>query len=232
MNCSAECCRWSFGENQVISIVTFNIDLLIEATLEILTRSRPGRWTLQRAYGFNDPLDVLTGPGEDFPTEDGPVDIPLYKMHGSVNWLFRTRDYYPPADLMAQPRKIWLLSDRIIGTRRASYQPPRGRRWPLFPLIVPPVYEKHLLIRNNLGEVWSSAHAALLDASRVVFWGYSFPSADTHARHFFQSLSDQNVALKSPVLINPDPAAAQALWAVLRPRQIEHYQDALAYLGD
>jgi len=30
----------------------------------------------------------------------------------------------------------------------------------------------------------------------VIFWGYSFPAADSHARHYFQGLAQQNAALQ------------------------------------
>jgi hypothetical protein len=217
-----------------LSIITFNIDLLIESTLAILCSSRPGApWTIEDAYGFSKPLPLLFGSGDTF-RRDGvaSAEIKTYKLHGSVNWLFQTRDYFPPADLMTHPRTIKLLVEKRLGTRRLRAMPKKkGRKWPLFPLIVPPVYEKHLLIRNNLSEVWSNAEAALLAADRVVFWGYSFPQADMHARHFFKALSVQNAALKSPVLINPDPASAVALGAVLRPTRVEHYRDAAAYLS-
>ncbi len=151
-------------------------------------------------------------------------------MHGSVNWLFRTRDYYPGADLLGKPRKLYQLTDRYLGVNRLQYKKGRGRPWMMFPLIVPPVYEKHTLIRSNLSEVWSNAEAVLRVADKVVFWGYSFPAADTHARHFFRTLSERNPALKSPYLLNPDPGAAAALWSVLRPQRLSHFRDARAYL--
>jgi hypothetical protein len=216
-----------------ISIVTFNIDLLIENTLQILASSRPGApWSLQHAYNFAKPFPPVSTAGQTFDYKDERAAIPLYKMHGSVNWLFQTMDYYPPADQVSKKSNIWQIVNKQLGTDRVYYKPLKGRRWILFPLIVPPVYEKHFLIRTHLHEVWSNAEQALADASQVVFWGYSFPKADTHARHFFQSMSTKNHSLRHPVLINPDPQSSVELWSVLRPDYVVQFRDAQAYLAD
>jgi hypothetical protein len=220
------------ANDQTVSIVTFNIDALIENTLEILSRSRPGApWSLRSAYGFSKPFEPINGARPGFQYDGPTAEIPVYKMHGSVNWLFQTHGYYPPADQGTKKSTIWQLTDREVGYRRSYYRPSKGRRWIVFPLIVPPVYEKHALIRTHLHEVWSNAEEALASAERVVFWGYSFPTTDVHARHFFQSMSERNPALKRPVLINPDPSSAAALWSVLRPQSVAHYRDAQAYLA-
>jgi hypothetical protein len=75
---------------------------------------------------------------------------------------------------MVNPRKLYLSVNSLLGTNRVRHRTKKGRNWMLFPLIVPPVYEKHQLIRTHLHGVWANAEAALLAARRVVFWGYSF----------------------------------------------------------
>ena len=98
-----------------VSVITFNIDLLIENTLERIAHARSKKeraaWGLEDAYGFHDPLPWAQGAAETF-DYDGPAEIKLYKMHGSVNWVFQTRDYHPPADLVSnKERKIWCVAD-------------------------------------------------------------------------------------------------------------------------
>ena len=78
--------------------------------------------------------------------------------------------------------------------------------------------------------MWDDAADALARANRVVFWGYSFPRADTHARYFFQRAAYVNEALRHPLLINPDPASHHELWSVLNPSAVEHHRDVTAYL--
>lgn len=97
---------------------------------------------------------------------------------------------------------------------------------------MPPIYEKHGLIRNELEGVWSRADEALRACSRVIFWGYSFPRADLHARYFFQAAAQANAALREPVLINPDPGSHAELCEVLGPGKVSYYHDVKDYLDD
>lgn len=219
-----------------VSIVSFNIDLLAENALCLLTHSRPASdWSLNGAYGFSQPLPILVGRGgeygDPFPAEGPPAAIPLYKMHGSINWVFKHRDRYPPADLVSKERELYLLNhQRLPQNRVLRIRPGAGRPWYSFPLIVPPVYEKHAFIRRHLQEVWDGGTAALESATRVLFWGYSFPQADTHARHFFQARAQRNEALRRPIVINPDPAAGPVTWEVLQPNRVEQFRSAQEYL--
>jgi hypothetical protein len=201
-----------------VSIVTFNIDLLAENALCQLAHGRPrATWSLEGAYGFAKQLPILVGKGgeygDPFP-EKGAAEIPVYKMHGSINWVFKHRDRYPPADLVKKDRELYLLNHQQLPRDRIRVQTGAGRPWYSFPLIVPPVYEKHAFIRRHLQEVW----------------GYSFPLADTHARHFFQARAQRNAALRRPVVINPDPAVGPMTWEVLRPSRVEQFRSAEEYL--
>lgn len=216
-----------------VSVVTFNIDLLIENALERLAHSRPSAgWALESAYGFSSPLKWAQGTEEPFDYQ-GPTEIPLYKMHGSTNWVFQTRGYYPPSDLVSQSREVWQVVDKKLRLNRMTLKSgQKGRSvWYAFPLIVPPIYEKHAFIRMHLNEVWNNAEQALAEADRVVFWGYSFPVADTHARQFFQGLADRNSTLRSPTLINPDPQTGAALWTLLRADRVTQHRTARDYLA-
>jgi len=221
-----------------VSVITFNIDLLLENTLNRLSNSRPAAaWSLDSAYGFSNSPPMLHGTssafGDPFPVNRSPSEILLYKMHGSLNWVFKHRDPYPPADLVTKDRQMYLLNHQELPDSRVTVTTRTGGRpWYSFPLIVPPVYEKHAFIRRHLQEVWDGATQALDTATRVVFWGYSFPLADAHARHFFQARAQTNNALHRPVVINPDPQLAPTVWEVLRPRQIEQFRSAEEYLAD
>lgn len=225
-------------ESQVaskVSIITFNIDLLVENALERLAHARRGpTWGLGDAYGFAKPLKRAQSPVPTF-QYDGSAAIRLFKMHGSVNWIFKTRDYHPPADLVSQSREVWQLVDKKLPTSRMRLESVKGSKgrsvWYAFPLIVPPVYEKHAFIRMNLQEMWDNAEEVLTTADKVVFWGYSFPAADTHARQFFQGMADRNSVLRAPVIINPDPRTGAALWTLLAAERVTQYRDAQGYLA-
>jgi hypothetical protein len=221
-----------------VSIVTFNIDLLAENALNCLDKGRPrAEWCLNKTYGFSpekDDLFYASKGYEDLFSYDGnAAEISVFKMHGSVNWVFRHRDTHPPADLVSKERAFYVVRNERLPQRSLVIKRKQDRRnWYLSPLIVPPVYEKHGLIKRHLHDVWDGASKALEEAAKVVFWGYSFPHADTHARHYFQGLSRDNAALREPITINPDPNAESALWDVLRPRSVRHYRSAAHYLAD
>jgi hypothetical protein len=220
-----------------VSIVTFNVDLLAENALRCLNNARPSAaWCLNEAYGFSPSKQgvkyISRGYTDYFDYDGETADIDVFKMHGSVNWVFQHRDQHPPADLVSKERNFYVVTNEKLPQTSLTIKRKKGeRRWYLSPLIVPPVYEKHGFIKRHLQEVWDGASNALCDASRVVFWGYSFPQADTHARHYFQGLSRENEALQAPITINPDPAAESALWDVLRPKGVRHYRSAEDYLA-
>lgn len=220
-----------------VSIVTFNVDLLAENALNCLDKGRPrAAWCLNETYGFSPERDSVfysaKGYEDWFDYEGVKAEISLFKMHGSVNWVFQHRDKHPPADLVSKERPFYVVRNERLPQSSLTIKRKKDRRnWYLSPLIVPPVYEKHGLIKRHLHEAWDGASAALLDASKVVFWGYSFPQADTHARHYFQGLGRENTALQEPITINPDPNAESALWQVLRPKSVSHYRSAADYLA-
>lgn len=228
--------------NSDLSIVTFNHDLLIENALASLPTSRhPGAWCLAHAYGFatagfiadnSDTFDAIcTGTTHNH--------IPVYKLHGSLNWVYRTRNEYPSAAVAKGDRALYLWTNRQLsqstqmrtGTAGAGRAAGRAS-WYMWPQIIPPVYEKHSYITGDLRHVWNDARDVLAAADRVIFWGYSFPRADLHARYFFAALAHQNDALRTPVLINPDPRSQDELWAVLQPRRVTHYRDINSFLAE
>jgi hypothetical protein len=234
------CLKKLLGEElrngRTVSIVTFKHDLLAENALALLAPHRhPGSWCIQHAYGIGE-LAVITSTGNQFETQcPGRMDthVKVLKLHGSVNWVFRTRDPYPPKNFgQGSRRKLFLWTNTTLPDRVGVklHTPGHGRDWYLWPFIVPPIYEKHGLIRGELEQVWRSARQEVARAERVIFWGYSFPRADLHARYFFESAANSNDALRRPVLINPDPAAEGELWKVLRPRSVRHYRHIGEYL--
>jgi len=221
-----------------LSIITFNHDLLIENALtRIPSRTFGNVWCMAHAYGLG-PLEPIRNRADAFSMEcpGGTAEhVPVYKLHGSVNWVFKTSRANPPAESTRRRRELLIWTNRVIRPRirHVNWTSPSGLgrgRWYLWSLIVPPIYEKGGFIRHELKAVWDGAAGALEGADRVVFWGYSFPRADIYSRYFFQRAANENPRLRAPVLINPDPAAHRELWTVLRPTAVEHYRDVRGYL--
>ncbi len=155
---------------------------------------------------------------------------PLYRMHGSINWVFKHRDRYPPADLVTKERELYLLNHQKLPQNRVlRIRPGAGRPWYSFPLIVPPVYEKHAFIRRHLQEVWDGGTAALESATRVLFWGYRFPLPIPTVAIFPSSGSEE----RGPPAASRHrsrPAAGPVTWEVLQPTRVEQFRSAQEYL--
>ncbi len=219
-----------------LSVITFNHDLLIENALAGMSANRYGRvWCLSHAYHLGSIEGTVSIPGAAQYDDDCPgrrkEHVPIYKLHGSLNWVFRTLRAYPPTDFAKQARKVMIWNNVQIPAEDNKLSQNAGRDWYLWPLVVPPVYEKQGFIFGKLRPVWDAAGDALAGADRVIFWGYSFPAADVHARYFFQGAAQGNESLRAPILINPDPTAHAALWEVVRPHSVQHFRDVRDFLA-
>lgn len=189
------------GETDKLSIITFNHDLLAESAISELPVSRYGHAKcLGCAYEFPKAPPTIENRTAKFDftcPPGGQPHISLYKVHGSVNWVFRTRAPYPPSDITrSDARRMFVWINRQLPAHETTLR--TGRLWHMWPLIVPPIYEKQGLIRNELQEIWRRAGEAMKSATRVLFWGYSFPRADLHARYFFQSAAHANPGSTTP----------------------------------
>jgi len=105
--------------------------------------------------------------------------IKLYKLHGSLNWL-----YCPTCNnLRITPYekgvyKIMVDPSQSVCTRcRTVYSP----------IIVPPTFYKDLS-KVFLNEVWNKAENELLDVQHIIFCGYSFPDADIHIKYLLKRI--------------------------------------------
>ncbi len=161
-----------------LSIVTFNHDLLVENALDQLPGRLDHSFCVHHSYGLPDHSWCHDEATEEFDDDScrGDGDISIFKMHGSVNWIYRTRNDTPPADI-ARPRRrrtLFVHSNKAIDPWDTTMTDElNGRReWSTWPLIVPPIYEKHGLIHGELQGVWARAAEALQSASRVIFFGW------------------------------------------------------------
>lgn len=179
--------EWRAG----ISFVTTNYDLNIEsACLSFGKKTNPGFNLLpQTSLGLN-PIDFLYG-------ESG---VPLFKLHGSVNWFPCSQD----------PQIT--IENRVVQVHRgpndngklflplpcaSNYQPPDN------PLIIPPSFLKPDL-STTMQTVWSGAAKALSLANVVIFIGYSFPTSDTAMMYLLARAFSENAGLRKIYVIDPE----------------------------
>lgn len=121
--------------------------------------------------------------------------IKLYKIHGSLNWL-----YCPIcSSLTLTPYEggvIRILNNQDEATclNCSEYT---------IPIIVPPTYFKNMS-NVYLSTVWNKAEASLRKADVIIFCGYSFPEADIHIKYMLKRVqtSRNNNPLKIIVFNN------------------------------
>jgi hypothetical protein len=100
----------------------------------------------------------------------------------------------------------------------------------MWPVIVPPVYNKQVLIQRFLPQVWEDAQDALLACSRLIFFGYSLPPADIEAEKLFQRSIYANSGLGAVEVINPDPNAAARFARLVPHKPLRWYPDVMTWL--
>lgn len=132
--------------------------------------------------GARDEFDVDLDYGTDFANFDRDDDwkrpraqraIPLFKLHGSLNWLYCPRC----TQLTLTPKIKGVLSHRHKGRCGCDEE--------LAPIIVPPSFFKEMS-NFHLQTVWRKAQQALASAKVIVFCGYSLPDADIHIKYMLK----------------------------------------------
>jgi hypothetical protein len=223
-------------------VITFNQDLVIENAVARLPR-QADRWCLGSLYG-GAALSPLSATDPGVPVfqhhsskcpHQPPIE--LLKMHGSLNWGLTSATEDPPIGTVfprGGNRRVHVMNRRRVrvgGTMRSRN--PRGRKsWHLWPLIVPPIYDKQRVIGMQvLQSIWDRAAAAISEADRLLLVGYSLPESDITARQLIRRSFSENKKLDSVILVNPDPAMVPKAQRVLGSRVLHVYSDLPSYLG-
>lgn len=116
--------------------------------------------------------------------------IKLYKIHGSLNWL-----YCPIcSSLTLTPYEGGVM--RILENQDKAICLECGGR--AIPIIIPPTYFKNL---SNvfLSNVWNYSEKALRNSDILIFCGYSFSEADIHIKYMMKRV--QTSRKKDPLKI-------------------------------
>ena len=146
-----------------LSVLSFNYDVLADRALLEGPRAGLWRWSHTDGYGF-------TPKSQSVPKERSTLT--LLKLHGSMNWYIptpgRTR-----ANVYAKHTPVYVPqparnSKAPAWQRRRSYLGHSANR--VFPLLVPPVFEKGTQIIGVLQSVWNQASVALREATVVFVW--------------------------------------------------------------
>lgn len=213
-----------------IAIVSFNQDLIVEKALDRLRNRGDLNWHLPACYcakfeGWTDP----SGPQGIFELDDDDSDFRVLKLHGSMNW-YRQTAGRKPGSVRSDRARVYCTSRKLIGERpwtltRTSKNSNRSK-WYTWPVVVPPIFDKHQWLSGLLKPVWDTAEVVLDNSSLVVFWGYSFPQADYLAADLFRkTLRTDGSSQRRILAINPDPSVVARLWDITAGNPIELYGD-------
>lgn len=159
-----------FRKLKDIFFVTTNYDILCDNAL--LDQAERGREKIN--YGFD-----FVNSNQGFLARQGEESIKLFKIHGSLNWLF-----CPTCNNLRLTPYQKGVSDLITDPDQSGC-PTCGTFYA--PIIVPPTFYKNL---SNvfLSQVWNKTEAHLLEAEHLVFCGYSFPDADIHVKYLIKRI--------------------------------------------
>lgn len=180
--------------------ISTNYDILIDIAL---TASGADAEKLNYGVEYVNTHNAMAGPVVL------PDAVPLFKIHGSLNWL-----YCPTCNVLnvsKSKKSVLGLLDSVGG---GNFYKTYARltqcgfcRSILTPVIVPPTFYKDM---SNvfLRTVWNKAENALRDVGHIIFCGYSFPDADMHIKYLLkraQTNRDKSQTLRFTVINNPPP---------------------------
>lgn len=190
-----------FGQEleQENTIITFNYDTLLEDAFS----------TLNIPFNYGLPTDSTTAydPSAKCRTTEtaGDNGVPIYKLHGSVNW--------------AKP----VLKDSPM-TVYGEYEdhralPGNG------PMLVPPTWRK--VFAGQVSTIWEKAVRAIKRATRIIVIGFSMRPTDTHFKYLLAAGLQDNISLRKFFFVNPGLRLSEAakslrgnLFGILR-RELE-----------
>jgi hypothetical protein len=190
------------------AVLSFNYDLIADQSM---LQSGLLDWRTEQYRGATH-AEVPTEKGSKYirvSATPGNGEIPLLKLHGSMNWEKKRRGDGYRLSGCHLPGNDHVLLD---------YQ-----RVPEKPYIVPPVAAKIQIAQQALRGRWRSAVHHLHDAPSWIIWGYSFPATDTISQVLFRTALTRNRKSKPVLVVNPDASVAGRVQAVCRKVKVRYY---------
>jgi NAD-dependent SIR2 family protein deacetylase len=181
------------GLQQETFFLTTNYDILIDNALGRMVNHEPPL-TLDYGVEFTN-FDNLDGDWQ----RPGPRSFKLFKLHGSLNWLFCRA--CNRLTLTPYEKGVIKLLDSEAScqcSRCGSVQ---------VPIIVPPTFFKDMS-NIYLGTIWNKAEQSLHAVERIIFCGYSFPDADIHIKYLLKRAQTNRNTQLTFTVINNHPGKA------------------------
>lgn len=218
-----------------ITVVTFNYDLHIERSLQLLAKdggqeevfSFPSCYRI--AYerctkpntGVSDCFDV---------TEDTKACLSILKLHGSLNWYSRHNSSTLSKSVLLNARKS------VSITRRRKIDPfmmtrSGPRRYHSFPIIVPPVFSKASVLPEAMKPLWQLAETAIRESEIVIVMGYSCPPSDHESANMFRRAFRGNTEERQLHIVDPNPGILMRYVGLTDVTSISYYRSADTFVN-
>lgn len=175
-------------------ILTFNYDLILEELLW---------WRADCVEDYGISFDEV----RHKPHIHNSCVVPLYKLHGSISWL-------------------WCMDCRYTVNRyrhvlAAAYEDTPCPRCDtrLIPLLIPPTFRKAVQLAKPLQHLWHQADAFISTAHRLIIGGLSFGDRDADFRRRFLAGVAHNKQLQEVIVVNRDQNTCDAIGNLL-PRNV------------
>jgi len=173
-----------------ILFVTTNYDILIDNALVKLIDAP---YHLGLDYG----IDFRNFLSQDDWQRPGINSIKLFKLHGSLNWL-----YCPTCNnvtLTPKEKGVIRLLPNMYGHEKKNCPHCESL---YVPMIIPPSFFKNM---NNvfLNIIWNKIEQELRNIQHIIFCGYSFPDADIHIKYLLKRIqTNRKTEIKFTVINN------------------------------
>lgn len=176
-------------------IISFNYDCIIDT---VLRNCGNRKWDASTGYGFL--ISQNSGEWHKHEKVKGPhakQSLHLLKLHGSLNWkLDKTNNI-----TLRKFQHAYEIKDRGDSE------------------IIAPIWNKNILTRKHLSDIWIRARKALQNANDLVVIGYSVPDTDLQSQALLQidtANAKNKGRLKTLVIVNPDSNARKKLIILLQ----------------
>ncbi len=187
------------------TILTFNYDPLIEASLDVVAKTSNILWSRSGGMGLRFNGRMIQGRGIE-PLPEEPTNVTLLKLHGSLNWVVPAdrRSPHTPSLLRLDVDDnsgpgFSLVRDRHGGTYRSVFVPPQPGKAPQI---------------LGLEPLWKMARVALASAERWIVIGYRLPDTDREARDLLVEAYSRTPR-PNVTIVTPDSVAAESFRRVL-----------------
>ncbi len=222
------------------TVITFNHDLVIENCIYRLTRRSPD-WCLTALYAdanFSQLRTAVGNPAFNHHNVECAHEPPVLvlKLHGSLNWSLKASRPAPPISETfpnTTSLRVYLQQRQEAGAGIWLHSPANRnkRRRYLWPLIVPPIYDKQRIVGMDLLQMmWDRAGDAVASAERIVLIGYSMPESDILARQLMRRSYAANPARPPIDVVNPDGRVATKIQNLLDCRVVRSYRDLPSFV--